>query len=107
MGNKGDKNTSDSNNTALEIVTQLESIDGISSKKMFGGHGIFCNSKMFCIIDSKGQGFLKVGDSNKSDFEKFGSFKHSRMPYYSIPDNIINNRNDFIDLAKKSIALSQ
>ena len=41
MGIKGDKLTQDSVSAAELLVNKLDSIWGISSKCMFGGHGIF------------------------------------------------------------------
>lgn len=107
MGNKGGKITGDSDSTAFKIVAQLEPIDGISSKKMFGGNGIFCNGKMFGIVDSKAQGFLKVDNTNKTEFKKYESFQHSRMPYFSIPHKIFEDKEVFIELAIKSIEISK
>ncbi len=101
MGNKGYRNTSISNVTAIGIATKLESIARISSKKMFGGNDLFCNKKMFAIVDPKGQGFLKVDDSNKADFEKHYSLQHSRMPYYSFPKIVFNK------LTLKSIKITK
>jgi len=107
MGIKGDKLTQDSVSTAEELVNKLSAIGGISSKRMFGGHGIFHEGKMFALVDSKGQCFLKVDDSNKTDFEEKDSFQHSRMPYFSIPDEVMNDQDKLIAWAKKSIAISK
>ncbi len=74
MGIKGDKLTQDSVSTAEELVNKLDCICGITSKRMFGGNGIFCEGKMFALVDSKGQCFLKVDDSIKKDFEEKDRF---------------------------------
>ena len=105
MGNKGDKLTQDSVLSAELLIEKLSSIEGITSKKMFGGHGIFHDGNMFGIIDSKGQGFMKADDSNRSDFENIGASKHSKMPYYSISSEIINDEKMLVALAKKSISI--
>jgi len=107
MGIKGDNLTQDSVTAAEELVNKLNLISGISSKRMFGGHGIFHEGKMFALVDSKGQSFLKVDETNKSDFEEKDSFQHSRMPYFSIPDDVMNNPKLLIEWAKKSIAISK
>jgi DNA transformation protein and related proteins len=107
MGIKGDKLTQDSVTAAEELVNKLESIGGISSKRMFGGHGIFHDGKMFCIVDSKGQCFLKADETNKSEFEEKDSFQHSRMPYFSLPDEVMNNSELLVTWAKKSIAITK
>jgi DNA transformation protein len=103
MGQKGDKLTKESTLSAELFVEKLSSINGISSRKMFGGHGIFHNNKMFGIVDSKGKYFLKADDSNKAMFEANNADKHSKMPYYSIPDEVMNNQEKLIEWVKKSI----
>ena len=59
MGEKGAKMTNASAEMADQLVKVFKDLGVIKSKKMFGGHGIFCDEKMFCIVDSKGQTFLK------------------------------------------------
>ena len=104
MGTKGEKLTNNSILAANTLEGKLKSIGDITSKKMFGGHGIFHSGKMFCIVDSKGKSFLKLNEANKLDFEKKGSEQHSKMPYYSIPDDVLNNNKMLLSWVKKSIA---
>lgn len=92
--------------SATELVDKLSPIGEITSKKMFGGFGIFHDGKMFGIIDSKGGAFLKSDDSTKHEFESAGAEKHGRMPYYSIPSDILANTDLLIQWAKKSIDLA-
>ena len=107
MGKKGDKLTNDSVTSAEAMVEKLKSIKGISSKKMFGGHGIFHEGKMFGIVNSKGEWYLKADESSVPDFEEKGAHKHGRMPYYSIPEAVINDDKILKTWAKKSIAISK
>ncbi len=106
MGNKGDKMKQESVLAAELLVTKLESIGGITSKKMFGGHGVFHDGKMFGIVDSAGSIFLKTDDTTKLEFEKRGSIKHGKMPYYLIPEDIINNADLLIEWSKKAITIA-
>jgi len=103
MGQKGDKQTKEGALSAELFVEKLNVIEGVTSKKMFGGHGIFHNDKMFGIVDSKGQYFLKADDTNKSIFEAHNAEKHSKMPYFSIPDEVMTNQEKLVEWAKKSI----
>ncbi len=50
----------------------LEKESGITSRAMFGGWGIYKNGLIFAI-NSDGELYFKVGDSNRADFEKVGS----------------------------------
>jgi DNA transformation protein len=105
MGEKGNKTGQESVLTAELLLEKLSQIGGVTSKKMFGGHGIFHDGKMFAIVDPMGQSYLKANESNHADFEAFGSHKHSRMPYLSIPEKIFNDPEALVKWAKKSIDL--
>ncbi|WP_420317940.1 TfoX/Sxy family protein [Ekhidna sp.] len=105
MGQKGDKHTNEAQLSAELIVEKLSGIGGITSKKMFGGHGIFHDGKMFGMVDPKGKAALKVDEKLEKEYLEMGSTKHGKMPYYSIPDNILNS-DEFVEWARKSIAIS-
>ena len=104
---KGDKSSQDGALAAELIVEKLQGIKGITTKRMFGGNGIFHEGKMFGMVDSKGKYFLKADDRFNDDFLSKGAIKHSRMPYYSIPDEIFANNEELILWAKKSISLKK
>lgn len=103
MGQKGDKATSNAALAAEKIVHQLSSIGAISNKRMFGGHGLFHNEKMFGIVDSAGNYYLKANDSIKEDFEQYEVAQHGKMPYYEIPDHVLENDKLLLEWAKKCI----
>lgn len=107
MGIKGDKLNRDSTLAANLLCEKLSAIEGISTKKMFGGHGVFHEGKMFGIVDSKGSSYFKVNSSNKTDYEQLGASQHSRMPYFSIPKQLFDNQEELIIWAKKSISASK
>lgn len=106
MGQKGDKYTGEAQLSADLLIEKLGSISGITSKKMFGGHGFFHDGKMFGIIDSKGQAFLKTNESTKVKFEASGSNSHAKMPYHSIPEGIFQSE-ELIDWVNESILISK
>lgn len=103
MGTKGNKLTIDSIQRAERFKDKIDSIGGISTKKMFGGHGVFWNGKMFGIVDSKGHCYLKANEQNQPDFDQYGSQQHGKMPYFSIPDSVFNDPKELLTLANKSL----
>lgn len=107
MGAKGDKMTNTSVLAAAQLVEKLESIGSITTKKMFEGHGVFHEGKMFGIIDSKGMAYLKANSSILEIFESAGSHKHGKMPYYSIPETVLKNHELLLEWAQKSIKISK
>lgn len=106
-GVKGDKLTEDSAITAASLEDKLSSIGDISVKKMFGGYGIFHKEKMFGIVDSKGQGYLKVDEENQRDYEENHCHKHGKMPYFSIPNTIFENEALLQEWAKKAMEITK
>lgn len=106
MGIKGDKHTNAAAELADLVAGKLEPIGGITTKKMFGGYGIFHDGKMFGMISAKGQAFIKYDDDVKQTLEGMGGEKHSKMPYFSVPETHINSPG-FVDLAQKAIQLSK
>ncbi len=73
------------------------SLGKITTRKMFGGGGIYCDGLIFAICD--GSKFYMKGDSeNLSDFESagLGPFYYSSgsgemiaMKYYEMPENAV------------------
>lgn len=107
MGYKGDKHTNDSQLSTDLLMEKLSSIESITSKKMFGGHGIFHDGKMFGIVDSTGQAYFKTNEATGSKYMEKGSKKHGKMPYHSIPEEIFTNIEDLKEWARESIEISK
>ena len=107
MGEKGNKHTQHASNAAESLVSALSDIGDITSKTMFGCQRIFHDGKMFGIIDSSGTAFLKAVDFLEERFEKAGSEKHGRMPYYSIPASVLKDASELVKWANDSIRASK
>lgn len=107
MGNKGDKASYDGGLATEGLVSKLKVIGNISTRKMFGGHGIFHQGKMFGIVDSNGTVHLRTNDSSCIKYEKNGGHKHGKMPYHSIPETVLNDMEMLIDWANESIKISK
>ncbi len=106
MGQKGDKNTNEAQLSADLFHEKLGAIPGISSKKMFGGHGFFHEGQMFGMVDSKGRIALKADEMLEEEYLKLGCSKHGKMPYYTLPDSLFQS-SELLDWVKKSIALTK
>ena len=64
---KGDKMRYASIEANELLLERLAALD-LTSKKMFGGHGVFYDGKMIGLIDSKGKAFLKADDSTVQNY---------------------------------------
>ena len=107
MGNKGDKFSNDAGLSTELLTGRLSQISGISSKKMFGGFGIFHDGKMFGLVNSNGEIYLKSNAGIQAKFEEHGSHQHGKMPYFSLPDNVFNDSEKLMVWAKESIDISK
>ena len=88
MGAKGDKATNAGAEAAARFVDELSAFFEVTSKKMFGGHGISHEGVMFVIVDSAGDVFFRTDDASVGPYEAAGSDKHGRMPYHQVPEAV-------------------
>lgn len=107
MGKKGAKMTNASTQAAEDLQGRLGALGDVTTKKMFGGYGVFESGKMFALVDSGGTVFFKAGDTNRERFETAGSQKHARMPYFKVPDPVLNNDSDLLEWAQASIVVAR
>ena len=107
MGTKGNKLSSETGKAAEEFVARIAPLGDISSKKMFGGYGIFESGKMFALVNSNGQVFLKVDDTNRGRFEEAGSGSHGKMPYFQIPNFVMLDEKSLFEWTREAIKLSK
>jgi DNA transformation protein len=106
MGEKGAKNSRDAAETCERTVQDLTPLGEVSSRKMFGGYGIFENSAMFALVNSQGDLFLKADDTNRSRFEEAGSSQHGKMPYFQVPPDVIADSDNLREWASISIQIA-
>ena len=60
MGEKGARQSDQAAETAQGLVDDLLSLGEVTSKKMFGGFGIFESGLMFALVDSEGSAVSRV-----------------------------------------------
>ena len=101
------KNAQYSNEITALVLQKLVHIPGITGKKMFGGSGLMYHEKMFGLVDSKGNCFLKADRETIPTFIDLGGEQHSRMPYYSVSENNLKNAKNIIILVEHAIKISQ
>ena len=100
----------------LEYVLSdiLSEESGISSRAMFGGYGIYKDGVIFAIIANE-RLYFKVDDSNRSDYEQYGSgpfvysqgkHKSTTMSYWELPVDIMEDRQAIAEWVRKSYQVS-
>jgi DNA transformation protein len=77
------------------LLAPLEAVRVITSKRMFGGIGIYSDGVFFAVIDDD-KLFFKADDVNGPDYDKFDSSQWviagdppSPLPYREVPDSIL------------------
>jgi DNA transformation protein len=98
-----------SNDYLTYVLEQLAPVGPVTARKMFGGAGIYLNGKMFDLI-AEDTFYLKVDNTNRADYEKHGtgpfhpfSNKKMTMPYYEVPAEILEDRQELKAWAQKAI----
>lgn len=107
MGTKDSKLTPGATDSAETFVDRLRSLGDVTSKKMFGGYGIFESGKMFALVNSQGNIFLKAVDANRPRFEQASSPQHGKMPYFQIPDAVLADDDQLFEWSAEAIQLSK
>ena len=107
MGTKGARATDASAASAERLQVGLASLGDISIRKMFGGYGVFEAGTMFALVDSQQGIFFKVDATNLERYQEAGSTKHGRMPYYRVPDPVLDDEPALQDWAQSSIMVSR
>ncbi|MEE9167019.1 MAG: TfoX/Sxy family protein [Candidatus Neomarinimicrobiota bacterium] len=102
------------------VLEQLECVGQVSAKKMFGGVGLYLDRLFFGLIANDTL-YLKVDDSNRSDYEAagmgpfrpYGDKSHS-MKYYEVPIDVLEDSNTLrvwankaLDIAKRKLPVSK
>lgn len=94
----------------------LSELDGVEVKSMFGGYGFYLDGRIFGFTIDGDTLVFKADDSSKKKFEERGSKQfvyegHKNkgpvaMPYWSVPEDVIENRSELAAWARESAALS-
>ncbi len=94
----------------------LGHIEGIASRSMFGGYGLYLDGAFFAIITAPDELRFKVDDSNRAQYEALGSkpFEYTGhknkkvtvMSYYLVPEEIQEDREKLEEWARQSAILS-
>lgn len=100
-----------SNNFIEYVLDQLEDWDGITTRKMFGGLAIYRYGKIFAFVGDDII-HLKVDETTKEKYIKLDSKPFKPFPnrpiiesYYSLPANILEDSEKFIEWAEESLSI--
>ncbi len=93
------------------VLDQLSAWGNVSARRMFGGAGLYRGGTMFGLV-ADDVAYLKVDDSNRDDFVRAGCSpftpfpdKPMTMPYYEIPAEVLEQPEELVRWAKRSLAI--
>jgi DNA transformation protein and related proteins len=90
-------------NNVLEILSPL---GDVTTKRMFGGYGIFLDARMFALVNKAEELYLKADDQNRQAFIEQGSETYGKMPYYAAPPEALEGWSQMQSWAEGAVAAS-
>lgn len=95
------------------LLAPLSAVRAITSRKMFGGIGIYCDGVFFAVIDDD-RLYFKVDEVNLPDYDEMGARQWviegpngGAMPYRELPDKILNDPNVLGSWIDDSVRVAQ
>jgi len=101
-----------SDNYRTYIVEQLAALPAISTRRMFGGIGIYSDALFFALIDDDVL-FFKVDDSNRDDYVSRGMKAFMPFPgqpslgYFQVPPDVIEEAEELTRWARRSVEVAK
>jgi DNA transformation protein and related proteins len=99
--------------TFLEIILdRLAPLGEVTSRPLFGGHGIYWSETIFAIL-FEGRLYLKVDDESKAAFEArdMGPFRpndrQTLKSYYEVPPEVLDDAEALLSWAGEAIRAAQ
>jgi DNA transformation protein and related proteins len=95
------------------VLEQLAGLGGVSSRRMFGGAGLYCDEYFFGLIADDVL-YLRVDDSNRADyaarnmaqFRPYADRPHLSMSYYEAPADVLEDAAELVIWARRSVAVA-
>jgi DNA transformation protein and related proteins len=92
------------------VLDQLRGLGIVTSRKMFGGAGLYLDGTIFALI-AYDTLYFKADETNRGDFEEAGMepfkpFDETSyvMSYYEVPIDVLEEADDLVEWAKKALA---
>jgi DNA transformation protein and related proteins len=93
-------------------LDRLSELGDITSRPLFGGHGIYWNDVIFGIL-FRGRLYFKVDDESKDEYlaRGMGPFqpneRQTLKSYYEVPPEILDDQEALLSWAREAIRVGQ
>lgn len=97
------------------VLDQLEALGDVTPRSMFGGIGLYHRGVFFGLL-ARDTLFLKVGESNRADYERVGAPAFTPYPgrpskgtmkYHAVPLAVLESAPELVAWARKAIAVAR
>lgn len=96
------------------VLEQMSAMTGLTSRRMFGGVGIYADGAMFAVMDDD-QIYFRVDNTTRPRYKALGSKPWEPMPgrekpsesYYELPHDILDDRERLVDWARRAAAVAR
>ena len=95
------------------VLDQLRGLGVVTSRKMFGGAGLYLDGTIFALI-AYDTLYFKVDETNRSDFEKAGMEPFQpfddtsyAMSYYEVPIDVLEESDELVAWARDALAAAR
>ncbi|MDV2990134.1 MAG: TfoX/Sxy family protein [Dehalogenimonas sp.] len=88
------------------VLDKLTPLGAVTGKSMFGGFGVFRDSRMFGLISGDVL-YLKAGQTNLAEYTSRDCPRFKLMPYYQVPADVFEDDDQLRQWARRSIELNQ
>ena len=96
----------------IYIIEQLAALPALSTRRMFGGLGIYSDASFFALIDDDVL-FFKVDDANRDDYVSRGMKAFMPFPgqpslgYFQVPADVIEEAEELARWARRSVEVAR
>lgn len=95
------------------VLDQLAMLPGIRAKAMFGGHGLYQESRFFGILMA-GRLYFKTDEKTRSNYLKrgmspfiYGKARQTAIiNYYEVPPEVLEDREQLVAWAREAIRVA-
>lgn len=95
------------------ILDQLHWLGPVSSRRMFGGTGLFLDGLMFGLVMNNSL-YLKANVETRTRYEAMGcgpmsyerKGKTIALSYYQLPEEVLDDREQLVDWANEAYAVA-
>jgi len=94
------------------VLDQLAGLDGVSARRMFGGHGLYREAVFFGIVHD-GRLYFRTDEASRADYLARGmqpfrpSQKQTLKNYFEVPVDIIESPRRLGEWALRAVAAAR